>query len=208
VILATDLRQTARLMQPLTTAGAWLAASSHLATERFTSSPITTIHLWYDREVVDVDHAVLLDTRIQWMFAKSRIRAWQPERGSYLELVISASWPELKLTRAEILGEALRELALFFPKIREARLLKSAVLKEVNATFSVVPGLDASRPPQRTAYPGLYVAGDWTATDWPATMEGAVRSGRMAAGAVAGDRQQFLSPELPPTGLMHLLSRI
>jgi zeta-carotene desaturase len=207
VILATDIRQTAQLMQPLTEAGAWLAADSHFATSRFTSSPITTIHLWFDREVVNVDHAVLLDSRIQWLFAKSRIRAWAPERGTYLELVISASWPELKLTRAEILAEALRELALFFPKVREARLVKSAVLKEARATFSVSPGLDASRPPQRTAYPGLYVAGDWTATDWPSTMEGAVRSGRLAAGAVAGDRQQFLAPELPPTGLMHLLSR-
>jgi hypothetical protein len=30
----------------------------------------------------------------------------------------------------------------------------------------------------------------------------------MAAGAVAGDRQQFLAPELPATGLMRLLSKI
>jgi zeta-carotene desaturase len=208
VILATDLRQTAQLMQPLSTAGAWLAADSHLATDRFTSAPITTIHLWYDREVVDLDHAVLLDTRIQWLFAKSRIRAWAPERGCYLELVISASWPELKLSREEILREALRELARFFPKVREAQLVKSAVLKEARATFSVSPKLDALRPPQLTAYPGLYIAGDWTATDWPSTMEGAVRSGRMAAGVVAGDRLQFLAPELPATGLMRLLSRL
>ena len=207
VILATSLDQTVSLMQPLTTAGAWLSSQSHFASGRFSHSPITTIHLWYDREVVDLDHAVLLDTRIQWLFAKSRIRAWAPERGSYLELVISASSPELKLSRAEILREALRELAIFFPKVREARLIKSAVLKEARATFSVSPKLDAARPPQLTAYPGLYIAGDWTATDWPSTMEGAVRSGRMAAGIVAGDRQQFLAPELPPTGLMHLLSR-
>ena len=208
VILATDLYQTARLMQPLTNTGAWLGSRTHFDTDRFTSSPITTIHLWYDREVVDLDHAVLLDTRIQWLFAKSRIRAWRPERGSYLELVISASWSEIAHSRGEILASALRELELFFPKVREARLLKSAVLKEARATFSVTPKLDSSRPPQLTAYPGLYVAGDWTATDWPSTLEGAVRSGRMAAGAVAGDRQQFLAPELPATGLMRLLSKI
>jgi zeta-carotene desaturase len=91
--------------------------------------------------------------------------------------------------------------------VRQARLLKSAVLKEARATFSVTPGLDAFRPPQTTPWPRLYVAGDWTATEWPSTMEGAVRSGRMAAGAVAGDRTQFLAPELPATGLMRLLSR-
>jgi zeta-carotene desaturase len=208
IILATDLRQTARLMQPLTDTGAWLGARTHFETDRFISAPITTIHLWYDREFVDLDHAALLDTRIQWLFSKSRIRGWKPERGSYLELVVSASWPELALSREEILSEAQRELTLFFPQVREARLLKSAVLKEARATFSVTPKLDAYRPPQLTSYPGLYVAGDWTATEWPSTMEGAVRSGRMAAGAVAGDRLQFLSPELPATGLMRFLSKI
>ena len=67
--------------------------------ERFVSAPITTIHLWYDREVADLDHAVLLDTRIQWLFAKSRIRGWEPSLGSYLELVVSASWPEIAMSR-------------------------------------------------------------------------------------------------------------
>jgi zeta-carotene desaturase len=96
---------------------------------------------------------------------------------------------------------------LFFPRVREAALLKSAVLKEARATFSVTPGLDAYRPPQTTAYPGLYLAGDWTATEWPSTMEGAVRSGRLAAGEILGKRTRFLALELPATGLMRWLSR-
>jgi hypothetical protein len=37
------------------------------------SSPITGIHLWFDRQISDLDHAVLLDRTIQWMFHKSRI---------------------------------------------------------------------------------------------------------------------------------------
>jgi zeta-carotene desaturase len=111
------------------------------------------------------------------------------------------------MSREHILANALRELELFFPTAREATLLKSAVLKEARATFSVTPGLDRFRPPQTTAYPGLYVAGDWTATEWPSTMEGAVRGGRLAAGSLTGDRTRFLAPELPPTGLMRLLSR-
>jgi uncharacterized protein with NAD-binding domain and iron-sulfur cluster len=172
----------------------------------FISAPITTIHLWYDREVTDLDHAVLLDTRIQWMFAKSRIRRWQAGRGSYLELVISASWPELEMRRQEILSSALAEIEMFFPKIREARLVKSSVLKEARATFSVTPGLDRFRPVQATQWPGLFLAGDWTATEWPSTMEGAVRSGRLAAGAVRGELTRFMAAELPATGLMRWLS--
>lgn len=201
VILALDVRAANRLLRDLNETD----ATFDLAQTRV--APITTIHLWYDREVTDLDHAVLLDTRIQWMFAKSRIRRWEPTRGSYLELVISASWPELEMPREQILASALREVELFFPRVREAVLLKSAVLKEARATFSVVPGLDAHRPPQTTAYHGLFVAGDWTATDWPSTMEGAIRSGRLAAGELTGNRTRFLAPEAPTTGLMRWLSR-
>ncbi|HZW92637.1 MAG TPA: hydroxysqualene dehydroxylase HpnE [Candidatus Eremiobacteraceae bacterium] len=39
----------------------------------FESSSITGIHLWFDRQISDLDHAVLLDRTIQWMFHKSRL---------------------------------------------------------------------------------------------------------------------------------------
>lgn len=110
------------------------------------------------------------------------------------------------MSREQILASALAELELFLPRLHEARLMKSTVLKEARATFSVTPGLDPFRPLQITPWPQLFVAGDWTATDWPSTMEGAVRSGRLAAGALAGNRSQFLAPDAPATGLMRLLS--
>jgi zeta-carotene desaturase len=212
VILAVDFKQTRNILAALPNGEPAAASLDH-----FTAAPITTIHLWYDQPVIDLDHAVLLDTRIQWLFTKSRIRGWHPAHGTYCELVISASWPELKLGREAILASALEELALFFPAIRTATLLKSAVLKEARATFSVTPGLDRYRPTQQTQWPGLYLAGDWTATEWPSTMEGAVRSGRLAAGALTAaahtagahtaNLTRYLSPELPATGLMPLLTR-
>ena len=225
IILATNLREAHRLLTPL-------PAPNPIDPEKFVSAPITTNHLWYDREITDLDHAVLLDTRIQWLFHKSRIRrhaekaqvphpsqteGWvanappatpsDSSHASYIELVISASWPELSLTREQILASALRELELFFPQVRTATLLKSAVLKEARATFSVTPSLDAHRPAQTTAHPNLYLAGDYTATDWPSTMEGAIRSGRLAAGALTNTPTRFLARELPPTGLMRLLTK-
>src|SRR6185437_8759909 len=124
VVLATDFRQTKSLLAGL--GGSKSAPDA--AFEKFTVAPITTIHLWYDRDVVGLDHAVLLDTRIQWMFAKSRIRRWAAERGSYLELVISASWPELEMGREAILSSAIREFEMFFPAARRAKLVKSGVL--------------------------------------------------------------------------------
>jgi squalene-associated FAD-dependent desaturase len=170
-------------------------------------SPFTSILLWYDREITDLDHAWLLDTTIEWFFHKSRIRRYAPEKGSYVELVIAGSRAQLEMSREEILSSALKELAMFFPAVKQAKLIKSAILKEARATFSVIPGLDQFRPNQTTAWPGLYLAGDWTATEWPSTMEGGVRSGRLAAGAVIGDANRFMATELPASGLMRFIAR-
>jgi hydroxysqualene dehydroxylase len=37
------------------------------------------------------------------------------------------------------------------------------------------------RPPAKTRWSSLFLAGDWTDTGLPATIEGAIRSGRKAA---------------------------
>src|SRR5205807_1577844 len=52
-----------------------LASSLAADLDQFSSSPITGIHLWFDRQISDLDHAVLLDRTIQWMFHKSRLIA-------------------------------------------------------------------------------------------------------------------------------------
>jgi squalene-associated FAD-dependent desaturase len=179
----------------------------------FESCPITGIHLWFDRQITDLDHAVLLDRSIQWMFHKSRLlitRETAGPTGSYIELVVSASKNLIEKSRAEIVELALREVREFFPAAREATLVKSAVIKEVHATYSPRPGVDAYRPPQTTDWPRVFLAGDWTATGWPATMEGAVRSGYLAAEALLGaagmSDRQFLVPDLLPAGFMRLFS--
>ena len=178
----------------------------------FGSSPITGIHLWFDREITPLEHAVLLERTIQWMFQKSKIlntRRESGEQGSYLELVVSASKTLVDKPRQEIIDLAMRELAEFFPTVREAKLIKATVVKELHATFSPAPGSDSYRASHRTPWPRLFLAGDWTATGWPATMEGAVRSGYGAAEALTvacGRSQKLLVPDLPPKGLMRLFA--
>jgi squalene-associated FAD-dependent desaturase len=197
----------------------------------FETCPITGIHLWFDRQISDLDHAVLLDRTIQWMFHKSRLQpirtqnlmpqpgreghnfsptAESSEPGSYIELVVSASKNLIDKSRSEIVELALSEVREFFPAAREAKLVKSTVIKEVHATYSPHPGIDAHRPASTTLWPRVFLAGDWTATGWPATMEGAVRSGYLAAEALAraaGLKDfRFLVPDLPATGFMRLFS--
>jgi zeta-carotene desaturase len=217
------------------------AASLRGQLSHFQPSSISGIHLWFDRQISDLDHAVLLDRTIQWMFHKSRLHqrpvaaavssadvnhreghdfsraakarfgngALAPEdSGSYIELVVSASKTLIDKSRAEIVDLALKEVREFFPAARAANLVKSTVIKEVHATYSPRPGIDAYRPQQVTAWPRVFLAGDWTATGWPATMEGAVRSGYLAAESLtraAGMKAlHVLAPDLPPTGLMRL----
>ena len=187
------------------------SASLHEQIGHFETSPITGIHLWFDRQITDLDHAVLLDRTIQWMFHKSRLQPHREadgvESGSYIELVVSSSKDLIAKSRAEIVDLALREVREFFPGAREANLVKSTVIKEVHATYSPRPGIDLHRPQAATAWPRVFLAGDWTATGWPATMEGAVRSGYLAAEALtqsAGLDKKFISSDLPPTGLMRL----
>jgi squalene-associated FAD-dependent desaturase len=142
----------------------------------FSHSPITGIHLWFDRPVMDLPQAVLLDRTVQWAFNK--------EAGRYIQLVVSASRSLVEMPRQHVVALAARELAEFFPRAGAARIEKAHVVKEIRATFSARPGLEALRPPAATAIPNLFLAGDWTRTGWPATMEGAVRSGCQAAEAV------------------------
>ena len=172
---------------------------------KFEHSPITGIHFWFDRPITGLEHAVLLDRTIQWMFHKSKLLGRESAEGSYVELVVSSSKDLVERSKQEILTLALAELAEFFPAVKDAKVLKQTVIKEVHATYSAKPRSDDYRPPQRTAWPRVFLAGDWTATGWPATMEGAVRSGYRAAeelARTAGKQQKYLVPDLPARGFM------
>jgi squalene-associated FAD-dependent desaturase len=176
--------------------------------ERQEHGPICSVHLWFDREITELDHAVLLDREIHWMYNKSRLQPGRSGKGSYLELVVSASHKFAALSRKEAIDLAVRELKEFFPVVHEAKLEKAALVKEVRATFTVPPGIDAARPGSISPWPNCVLAGDWIATGWPSTMESAARSGHLAADAVCtalGNRRSFLNPDLKPRGLMRIL---
>jgi zeta-carotene desaturase len=157
----------------------------------FEYSPITGIHLWFDRPVIDIPHATLLDRTIQWIFNKHEGRA--------VQLVVSASRSLLEMPRADVIALAIREMEEFLPAARGAKLEKAHVVKEVKAVLSAKPGMESRRPLSRTNVRNLFLAGDWTRSGWPAIMEGAVRSGYLAAEAVAetaGRPARFLLPDI------------
>ena len=172
--------------------------------DRIESSPITGVHLWFDRPVCPYEHVVTVDRLIHWVFDHSAIQGRTAPGvtgvgGQYLQIVISASYDLQPLSKIAIRDAVLAELAAIWSAAREAQLLRWWVVTEHGATFAVRPGIDAHRPPQRTPVPGLFLAGDWTDTGWPATMEGAVRSGYRAVEELlrdAGRPRSLVIPEL------------
>ena len=87
------------------------------------------------------------------------------------------------MDNARVTRGAVEQLQLALPEVASRRLLRSVVVREHRATFSLAPG-SPPRPAAVTAVPGFYLAGDWTDTGLPGTIEGAVKSGHRAAALV------------------------
>jgi zeta-carotene desaturase len=200
VVVALPFEGMAKLLPGLPPAEGADALEEQI--ERHDHWPICSVHLWFDREITDLEHAVLLDREIHWLYNQSVL---QGRGGNYIELVVSATRTFAALPRDEAIAQALRELAEFFPLVKEAKLEKAALVKEMRATFGVPPGIDASRPGAVSPWPNLFLAGDWLQTGWPSTMESAARSGHLAAEAVCSAiwaPRKFLDADLKPRGLM------
>jgi len=141
-------------------------------------SPIVSVHLLFDRRLLQHDLAALLASRAHWVFDRGRLTGHEPERGQYLT-VVSSGAPEL----LEVRGKELVELIAseVTSRLGQAELLWSRVSREPAATFAARPGTAKLRPGFATSRPNVARAGAWTDTGWPATMESAVRSGHEAA---------------------------
>jgi squalene-associated FAD-dependent desaturase len=113
----------------------------------------------------------------QWVFK----RAAQPRQ---LSVVVSDATDFLKQDRApfvQAIASQIREQCAMHPhSINEMPAVKhQRLIVEKRATFDAVPGL--VRPSNRSPWPRIVLAGDWTDTGYPAVLEGAVRSGLDAA---------------------------
>lgn len=190
VVIAVTWRQIADLIAPTLRP----ALPSIPVAETIESSPITGIHLWYDRPITARRHAVILGRLSQWLFSRGKMPLEDGRTAFYYQIVVSGSRMLSGLDRQEVVRRIHGDLSEIFPDAKDAQILQSKVVTEPHAVFTVRPGLDSVRPSQKTEVPGLFLAGDWTATDWPATMEGAVRSGNLAAKACLGYLDSVVIP--------------
>jgi squalene-associated FAD-dependent desaturase len=175
VVLAVHPRAAVGLLEPP------LASSPDLQRlQELQYGAILGVHLLYDRPVLAGEHVALVGTRLQWLFRD----AADP---CLLHGVVSAPGGLVAESQESLVQLFDGEVRLVCPGARGAALCSAVVIKEKQATFRAVPGVERLRPGARTAAAGLYLAGDYVQTGWPSTMEGAVIGGNMAAAAVLAD---------------------
>lgn len=203
------------------------ADSIRTSLQNIESAPITSVHLWYDRPITDLPHAVIVGKLSQWLFAKppsgheasasarpksDHDASASAERFSNTllhgyQVVISASREAKAMTKEQLIDAVVGEIAALFPPAMRDSLRHTRVVTEHRAVFSVTPGIEQYRWPQQSPWSNLQLAGDWTRTGWPATMEGAIRSGYRAAENILaryGRTEKLVQPGLPMAWLARL----
>ncbi len=207
VILAVPCFALAKVLDQATAIAAGLPADRY---ERVPTSPITGIHLWFDRPIIDRPHAVMVGTLSQWVFRREQDLGTTSPSSHYVQVVISASRGVRELSPEAVIDQVVAELRHAFPGAAGAKLQRGRVVTDPQAVYSVRPDVDAIRPLATTALPCLHLAGDFVQTGWPATMEGAVISGRLAASSLLkqlGHLPVSVDRGLPPSVLSRLLIR-
>jgi len=158
--------------------------------------------MWLDRVVVNRPMLGLRDSEVEWVFDKGRLfgREGAPQ---HLSFIVSAAYRSTPKKNAELVAAAEAALRRYFAEMADAKVERTLVLREPDATFASSPETEKLRLGATTPIDGLYLAGDWTNTGLPATIEGAVRSGRRAAERVqayAGSGARTERPPLSPSG--------
>jgi squalene-associated FAD-dependent desaturase len=152
-------------------------AETIASASRTSASPIVTVNLWFDRGVLPAPFVGLPGRTFQWVFDKRQVFG---DSASHLSFVSSGAAAVVAESNERLASLACVELVTALPAARAARLLRSLVVRERRATFSLAPG-QPPRPSASTGVRGLVMAGDWADTGLPATIEGAVVSGHRAA---------------------------
>ncbi|HEU0233755.1 MAG TPA: hydroxysqualene dehydroxylase HpnE [Gallionella sp.] len=172
VICAAPPTVTAKLLRPIS-----LLENTVAQIDSLEHQPIYTVYLQYPVHVTLPHPMIGLHRRFsQWLFDRGRIAG----QHGLLAAVISAEGIHQELPQEQLAQKVATELHAEFGIAEPPEWFK--VIAEKRATFCCAPNLH--RPLQKTALPGLLLAGDYTAGAYPATLEGAVLSGLRCASLI------------------------
>lgn len=161
-----------------------LETHSHLRPiQDFTTSPILSVNLFFEKRFMDEKLVGSAQTKIHWFFCKDHIVKTKGPL-SHVVGVISGAYDFRNWNKEEIVSLAKKDLAQIYPQSSQIKLVHALVNKEHNATLSSRIGVNAQRPPQKILE-NFYIVGDWTQTGLPATIESAIVSAKLMAESLA-----------------------
>lgn len=155
--------------------------------------PVINIHVWFDRKLSTVDNLIFSRSTLLSVYADmSEACADYASDKSMLELVLAPAAEYMSKSDDEILAATMEELERLFPQeIRAdgslAKVTKFTLVRTPTSVYETLPGVEDSRPTQKSPISNFYVAGDFSKQKYLASMEGAILSGVLAAQAIAGD---------------------
>lgn len=174
----------------------------------FPSSPISGVHLWLDRELTELPHAVIADAISQWVFRDPRGGSPGAGQEHYYQVVISAAHDIRGRNGEQLSREIVAELNSVFPGAEPVGARRWRIVTDPAAVFSITPQVERMRPATTTLAKNFLLVGDWVQTGWPATMESAVISGYQAAREItriSGMRLAVVQPPQPFAPLSRML---
>jgi len=158
----------------------------------FTNSPeapVVNCQLWFDRKITDTDNLMFSQGTIFATFADVSITCpddfqkgmGTADGGSVMSLVLAPAHQLMGMPNDVITELVMKDIRDRFPKSRDAKLLKSTLVKIPQSVYKAVPDVDKFRPDQISPVKNLFLAGDYTDQHYLASMEGAALSGKQAA---------------------------
>lgn len=167
----------------------WLSHQYFTDLFQFQGSPVANCQLWFDRKITDTDNLMFSQGTIFATFADVSITCpgdfqkgqGTANGGSVMSLVLAPAHQLMDMPNDTIIEMVMKDIHERFPKSRQAKLLKSTIVKIPESVYKAVPDVDKYRPDQVTPVNNFYLAGDYTYQRYLASMEGAALSGKQVA---------------------------
>ena len=173
---------------------AWKTMPFFKQLDELSGVPVINVHLWFDRKLRPYDGLVFSRSKLLSVYADMSecCKEYENKDKTMLELVFAPCDAEsgsdvnwIKKSDEEIVQATMLELERLFPdEIKNANLLKSAVVKTPRSVYRAIPGRNKYRPSQSTPIRNFTLAGDYTFQKYLGSMEGAVLSGKLASQVV------------------------
>ena len=167
----------------------WLKHKYFRNLHEFVGSPVANCQIWFDRKITDTDNLMFSQGTIFATFADVSLTCPEDFQqgigsangGSVMSLVLAPAHQLMDMPQEVIIDLVVKDLHDRFPASRNAKVLKSTLVKIPQSVYKAVPDVDQYRPDQISPVRNFFLAGDYTDQHYLASMEGAALSGKQAA---------------------------